>query len=80
MLQPHGLRLVPAPCQGTSPDSCRFIALNLDFICPHVLGWCHITRNVVLGGIAGYLAKVGAGPYSLDSIRARQHIPGYKRV
>jgi uncharacterized membrane protein YphA (DoxX/SURF4 family) len=53
---------------------------KLDFICPHVLGACHIIRNVVLGAIAGYLAKVGAGPYSLDRIRARQHIPGYKLV
>jgi uncharacterized membrane protein YphA (DoxX/SURF4 family) len=53
---------------------------KLDFICTGGLGWCHIIRNTVLGGIGAYLAKVGAGPYSIDRIRARQHIPGYKLV
>jgi uncharacterized membrane protein YphA (DoxX/SURF4 family) len=61
------------------PHSCGCFG-KLDFICPHALGACHIVRNVLLGGIAAYLAKVGAGPYSLDRIRARQHIPGYKLV
>lgn len=53
---------------------------KLDVICTGGLGWCHIIRNTVLGGVAAYLAKVGAGPYSLTRIRARQHIPGYKLV
>ena len=53
---------------------------KLDFICTGGLGWCHIIRNTVLGSIGGYLAVVGAGPWSLDRIRARQHIPGFKRV
>jgi uncharacterized membrane protein YphA (DoxX/SURF4 family) len=53
---------------------------SLNLFCNGPLGWCHVIRNLVLGGIAGYLAKVGAGPYSLDRIRARQHIPGYKLV
>lgn len=51
---------------------------KLDFICPHTLGACHIIRNLVLASVGGYLAKVGAGPYSLDRIRARQHVPGYR--
>jgi uncharacterized membrane protein YphA (DoxX/SURF4 family) len=51
---------------------------KLDFVCKPPLGWCHILRNVVLGSVAAYLAKVGAGPFSLDRIRARQHLPGYK--
>lgn len=53
---------------------------KLDFICTGGLGWCHIIRNTVLGSVGAYLAKVGAGPYSIDRIRARQHIPGYKLV
>jgi uncharacterized membrane protein YphA (DoxX/SURF4 family) len=53
---------------------------KLDFVCKPPIGTCHIVRNVVLGTLAAYLAKVGAGPYSLDRIRARQHIPGYKVV
>jgi uncharacterized membrane protein YphA (DoxX/SURF4 family) len=53
---------------------------KLDFVCKPPLGTCHIIRNVVLGVAAGYLAKVGAGPWSFDRIRARQHIPGYKAV
>jgi uncharacterized membrane protein YphA (DoxX/SURF4 family) len=47
---------------------------KLDFMCKPPLGACHIIRNTILGGIAAYLAKVGAGPYSFDRIRARQHI------
>jgi putative oxidoreductase len=53
---------------------------SLNLFCDGPIGWCHIIRNTVLGAMGGYLAKVGAGPYSIDRIRARQHIPGYKLV
>jgi uncharacterized membrane protein YphA (DoxX/SURF4 family) len=52
---------------------------RLDVMCKPPLGACHIIRNTLLGATAGYLAKVGAGPYSFDRIRARQHVR-YKPV
>src|SRR5438132_325119 len=33
-LRPHGLRLVPASCEGASPDSRWFVALDRDVLCP----------------------------------------------
>jgi uncharacterized membrane protein YphA (DoxX/SURF4 family) len=53
---------------------------KLDFICTGPIGPCQITRCVVFGAVAGYLAKVGAGPWSLDRIRARRHLPAYRLV
>jgi uncharacterized membrane protein YphA (DoxX/SURF4 family) len=50
------------------------------FICSGPIGPCQIVRNVVLAAMGTYLAIFGAGPFSLDRIRARQHVPGYKPV
>ena len=50
------------------------------FLCGGGISTCHVIRNGIIAIIAGYLAKVGAGPFSLDRIRAKQHIRmlGYK--
>jgi uncharacterized membrane protein YphA (DoxX/SURF4 family) len=54
---------------------------NLDFICgKKPIGPCQLIRAIVFGIAGGFLAKGGAGPWSLDRIRARQHLPAYKLV
>ena len=54
---------------------------KLDFMCgDRPIGPCQLTRAIMFGIVGGFLAKGGAGPFSLDRIRARRHLPAYRLV